>query len=255
MEIYILVLSQINGKGSTKNKICHDPNIGATTSIAAVIRKLKFTGDIIITHHNITKENVDYKNPARSKFWRLANYNNIKLDGIASPDVIVEDGMYWRYDKQSEKNGTIFVHMASECKKQYSSIYENHGGCERGYFITPITPIAIPKKINNIEIAIPDLILYRKEDKTILLLEGKTSENVQNGINELEAYNIIEDNIININYPGCSIERWVVLFGDYAPTEKQMEKVIFQLYSNGNLFINDNAPQEFKNMIKEFMNE
>lgn len=251
---YIFLLNQINGSGETKNQICHDPNIGAVTSISNALRKLNFNGDIIVTNHNILQSKVSYRNAARSKFWRLAKANNIKLEGIESPQIIDEDGVYWHYDKLSEKNGTIFLHLASESETEYTAIYENHGGCERGYFYTNDTAITIPKRTNdNIEIAIPDLILKNNNENQMLLIEGKKSEYVQLGIQELQPYDIIENEIILKEYIDYKIERWVVLYGDVIPDLNQKEYVLFQLFSDGNIWINPKAPSDFKDMINKFM--
>lgn len=197
---------------------------------------------------------VSYRSAAKSKFWRLAKANNIKLEGIESPQIIEEDGTYWHYDKLSEKNGTIFVHLASESEIEYTAIYENHGGCERGYFYTKNKVTTIPKRTdNNIEIAIPDLILKNNKEKQILLIEGKKSKNVQKGIEELEPYNIIENEIILKEYKNYRIDRWVVLYGDIIPNDGQKKYVLFQLFSNGKVWINSNAPTDFKNMINKFI--
>lgn len=154
----------------------------------------------------------------------------------------------------SEKNGTIFVHLAADNELEYNAIYENHGGCERGYFYTKDKAITIPKKTNNdIEIAIPDLILRNNKEKRILLIEGKKSENVQMGIKELEPYNIIENEIILKEYNNYKIDRWVVLYGDIVPSFAQQNYVLFQLFSNGRVWINPNAPIDFKNMINKFI--
>lgn len=156
---------------------------------------------------------MNYRNSVKSKFWRLAKANNIKLEGIETPAIVEEDGSYWHYDLLSEKNGTIFVHLASEVDENYTAIYENHGGCERGYFYTESSAITIPKKTqDDIEIAIPDLVLRNNNKKHILLIEGKKSENVQNGIVELEPYDIIENEIIKKEYKDFEIDRWVVLY-------------------------------------------
>lgn len=162
--------------------------------------------------------------------------------------------MYWHYDKLSEKNGTIFVHLAAESESEYTAIYENHGGCERGYFHTEDKVITIPKRTNDdIEIAIPDLILKNNNEKEILLIEGKKSENVQLGIQELEPYYIIENKIILKEYVDYKIDRWVVLYGDIVPDIFQKEYVLFQLFSNGKVWINSKAPRDFKNMINKFI--
>lgn len=52
---------------------------------------------------------------------------------------------YWKYDTESEKLGTIFIHLVVENFTQGYSIFENHAGSEKGYFITKegeIIPLA-----------------------------------------------------------------------------------------------------------------
>ena len=103
-----------------------------------------------------------------------------------------DEGNYWYYDKSGEKLGTIFVHVAVENFTDGYSIYENHAGCERGYFITPTGEHIAIEKYSDREsykqgdkskkIAIPDLVLLDLSGKEIINIEGKKYENKQKGI-------------------------------------------------------------------------
>ena len=114
---------------------------------------------------------------------------------------------------------------------------------------------AIPKRIDSKNVNIPDLIIRNDKTKSVIIIEGKKSENIDAGIVELEDYDLIEERIINMNYPGYSVNRWVALFGN-KPSRSYMDKinkyVIFQLINDGNIWINPKAPKEFQEMILKF---
>lgn len=110
---------------------------------------------------------------------------------------------YWRYDRLGEKLGTIFIHLAVENFTSGYSLFENHAGCEKGYFITSDgEPIPLAKytdrdlyKAGDKDqiVHIPDLVLLDIAEKESITIEGKKYENKQNGIDELDGYDAFED--------------------------------------------------------------
>lgn len=252
---------EVSGRLVKSRRLAHDPNIGALSIIAAVLRELKWDKRIIITHHGLTQEMVGVRN----KFIQIANVWNIELDNIVIPKTTLPKS-YWHYDKEGEKLGTIFIHITSENFASAHSIFENHAGCEKGYFITSNgEPIALPKYVNrdaykagdkNQIYFIPDLVLLDENNETIINIEGKKYEYKQNGINELNNYNDIERDFIRAYYPNYKIERTVVLYGS-GVTELMEQEIGFLLNKYGQLILGIQPPKLFSfaiSNLKSFWN-
>lgn len=146
------------------------------------------------------------------------------------------------------------IHIAVESFTAGYSIFENHAGCEKGYFIKSNgTPIPLEKYVNRDRYkagdhtaiyAIPDLILLDPENLTIIDIEGKKYCNVNNGINELQNYTDIERDYIQKDYPHFKIVRTVVLYGSNETTIKQVE-VGFLLNRHGDMILGIVPPALF----------
>jgi hypothetical protein len=248
-----------------KNKICvsgrlfksgglgHDPNIGALTLIAATFRRLGWKGEIEITHHGLSQNHIKGNN----KFVLIANKLGVSLEGL-SLSIKLLPPYYWHYETISEKIGTIFVHLVVTNFTDGLAVYENHAGCERGYFITKHNQhLTIEKRIPKEDargdgeqrnISLPDLVLVDSRRKEVINIEGKQAKNVEVGIRELKNLGEIERYFITKHYPECSISRWVVLYGgESQPIEKT--EVAFHLSSRGEISIGPNAPRLLRDAI------
>lgn len=233
-------------KPSDKGNIGHDPNIGALSIISKTLRELGWEKDIFITKHGV---NQDYINRSRgNKFLYIAQLLNIKMKGINLPKFNYPK-KYWRYEKKKEKVTSIFLHVLAEYN-DIRAIYENHGGCERGYFKTiDNLNITLPKKAQSGDnLLIPDLILHIKNKNKILLIEAKKYKYMESGIEELKGYNDIEDEFIKEHYPDCEIERWVTTSGDHL-SQIPHEKVLLHINEDGQIFVNDKADIKIKEMF------
>ena len=181
---------EISGRLVKSGRLSHDPNIGALSIISAVLRKLGWKGDIIITQHGLAQKMLGRDN----KFLQIANTIGIKLQGLTLPQTSLPQD-YWHYDHKGEKLGTIFIHVTSENFADAYSIFENHAGCEKGYFFTDKgEPIPLPKYVNrslykngdkSAIYYIPDLILLDNHNDEIINIEGKKYEYKEIGIAEL----------------------------------------------------------------------
>ena len=97
---------------------------------------------------------------------------------------------------------------------------------------------------------LPDVVLKNDITKEIYLIEGKMYGKLKEGLSDIEGYDAIENEHIKPSYPGYTITRWITLFGGEG-TKIPHEKVLIYLTQNGNLFINDNAPQAIKDAFRQ----
>jgi hypothetical protein len=248
---------KISGRLYKSGSLAHDPNIGALSLICATLRKLGWQGDIVITDHGLKQNHLNPDN----KFIKIANILNVRLDGLDIPSS-GRDVKYWKYENQGEKLGTIFIHLVVENFTDGRAIFENHAGCEKGYFITKNgKPITLGKytdreaykggdksKIVNI----PDLILIDFGRSEIINVEGKRYEFRQKAITELKDFEAIENLYIKEFYSGFKIIRTVVLYGGTATKVIEIE-VGFLLNEKGDMVLGIKAPELFKEAIKNLI--
>jgi len=234
---------EISGRLWKANSLSHDPNMGALSLISKTLRELGWENKIIITQHGLSQKHLT----GRNKFVRIANEIGISLKGLKLPQSNLPED-YWHYEQNSEKIGTIFLHLVLDELKNVKGIYENHAGCERGYFYTQDNiPVALHKYIKNDKKRgkipkIPDLIVADNEGKLILNLEGKTQSNLEEGLEDIKLFDTIEEEYIEVYYPDFEIKRGVVLFGG-DEEEIENEKVLFLLNKEGKMILSENTPE------------
>ena len=229
-------------KPADAGNIGHDPSIGALSMISACIRKLGWDKNIVVTLHGVTQSYVDHTR-GKNKFLYICSILGMRLDGIRMPSHVVLPELYWHYEKKSEKMADILLHVQTMYHGMYC-VYENHAGCERGYFRTKAGRlVTLPKKDRNgINLYLPDVVLYDEETNFILLVEGKMLFTLQLGIEEIENYDSIEQEYIYPEYGRVTIMRCVSIFGGNCVSIPH-EKVLFYLADNGRIIINKNAPR------------
>ncbi len=249
---------EISGRLFKDGTLSYDPNIGALSIISAVLRKLGWNGGIEITHHGLSQNHIGKTN----KFIQIANKLKISLQDLSIPKVEMSLN-YWKYDTFSEKLGTIFIHLVIENFTRSYSIFENHAGSEKGYFVTlegEHIPLAKYKdraryKAGNKDeiIFIPDLILLDFDHNEVINIEGKKYKFRHNGIAELANYEYIEQHYIKKYYPKHKIIRTVVLYGS---TEEELIEIEvgFLLNENGKLILGVKSPKLFQEAIKNLLN-
>ena len=247
----------ISGRLVKSGSLSHDPNIGALTLISAVIRKLGWNNEIIIESHGLEQDHLRSSN----KFIKIAEMLNIKLDGLSMPQGTLNE-RYWKYETEGEKLGTIFIHLVVDNFTKGESIFENHAGSEKGYFITKDGKAIPLKKYRDRTlykngdktqiISIPDLILIDFDRSEIINVEGKKYEFRQRAIEELGDYEAIENLYIRKYYEGYRIVRTVVLYGGTANEIYEIE-VGFLLNKNGQLILGIRAPEIFGEAIRNLI--
>lgn len=237
-------------KPADAGNIGHDPNIGGLSMISKCLRLLGWNKDIVITHHGVTQDYID-RTYGKNKFLYICNRLNIRLDGVNIPFNTTLPEQYWHYEKSSEKVASILLHMVCS-KNGMKCIYENHAGCERGYFWTKDRrEITLPKKDrhgNNL--LLPDVILYDEATDQILLVEGKKLSTLKNGIKEIKGYDSIEKEYIKQFYPGSNVLRCISIFGGRECYHLHPDVLIYVNLS-GEIFINPNAPKCVKNAFQK----
>lgn len=248
---------QISGRLLKSGRLSHDPNIGALSAISAVIRCLNWKGVIEITKHGLSQKHVGKTN----KFIQIANILNISLKGLNVPKTKMNQD-YWKYDISGEKLGTIFIHLIVEEFTHGYSIFENHAGSEKGYFITkngdhiPLAKYKDRAKYKDGDkekiIHIPDLILIDFDRNEVINTEGKKYALRKNGIKELKNYDFIEKNYILKYYPKFKIKRTVVLYGSKEDKIIEIE-IGFLLNENGQFILGIKAPEIFKEAIQNLL--
>lgn len=250
-------LITVSGRLFKAGGLAHDPNIGALSLISATLRKLGWTKRIQITQHGLSDHMV---RPA-NKFVQIANHLNLEIEGIPVPAARYPDD-YWRFESTGEKLGTIFVHLVVEEFSEGFSIYENHAGCERGYFYTADgTPLAVGKRLSDDDgympkdaekIAIPDLIVIDVARLELINIEGERAVNVLTGIKQLETFTNIERTYLKHYYPEYKVLRTVVLYGGSGEKIEHIE-VSLLLNSEGRIVLGVEAPQVFKESVKNLV--
>ncbi len=247
----------ISGRLMKSGCLAHDPNIGALSLMSATLRKLGWEGEIIITSHGLTQRQVKPTN----KFIKIAKILNMSLEELVMPLDVSFDEKYWKYEKSGEKLGTIFVHLATEFYTNGIAIFENHAGCEKGYFIKKDGEhISLPKYTDKEAYKngdhskiyfIPDLVIYDKDRNEIVNIEGKTFENRQQGIVELNNYGPIEKDFIKPSYSPRTIRRTVVLYGGNGNSEPIDARIGLILTEKGELLLGPNSPSIFREIINK----
>lgn len=152
-------------------KIAHDPNIGALSYISYTLRKLGWDKDIEIIDHHVAQSSV--KENSKNKFLSICNMLDLRLEGIVMPSHYELPDSYWHYEDKSEKMASILFHIACEYIG-FKEVYQNHAGCERGYFKTIDNKLlTLPKYCGEDEhnLLIPDVIMRDDTNKIIYLME------------------------------------------------------------------------------------
>ena len=238
----VITISGRLDKPKSLGKISHDPNIGALSIIAYTLRLLGWTNKIEITNHHILQESV--KNN-KNKFLMLCKHINISMQGLQISFAENYNAQYWHYEYSSEKVASILLHIMCS-NSGITHIYENHAGCERGFFKKHNNElIPLPKWDKfGVELSIPDVVLLDTQNKNVFLIEGKKLSTIKAGLSEIEDYDSIEDEYIKVEYPGFNYYRYLSIFGGYC-TFLPDRKIMLYLNNNGLIILNKDLPQTF----------
>ena len=229
-------------------KIAHDPNIGALSYISYTLRQLGWAGEIEIVDHHVIQSSV--RNNSHNKFLSICNMLDLKMEGITMPTHYELPDSYWHYEDKSEKMASILFHIACECLG-FKEVYQNHAGCERGYFKSSTGElITLPKYcgVDNHNLLIPDVIMRDDVNRIVYLMEGKKLVTLANGLEEIEDYDDIESLYINKYFPGYTVKRYLTIFGGKSTTLPH-SKVLLYLNDYGKLIMNFSAEPDLSASI------
>ncbi len=232
---------RVSGKLEKSGAFSHDPNMGAIALLAKLIKKLDPTAErIIVFNHGLTQDMVEN---SENKFVKIASTLGIELEGLTLQTPQIDD-KYWKYNNRGEKIVSIFAHLSLQYQG-IKIIYENHAGCEQGYFEFPDGKLeSIEKKTGK-----PDLILIDENKKIIYLVEAEMAINAEKpkkGVNQLQTFDKVEEGFCS-SYKGHTFKRCVILYGDKLPVNT--DKIILQLKTNGEIICYDSCPKFIKNII------
>jgi hypothetical protein len=248
---------QVSGRLIKNNSLSHDPNIGALSIIVYVLRKLGWKKTIEITQHGLSQTHIKGNN----KFIQIATKLDLKLQGLNYVESKPYKN-YWYYDLKGEKLATIFLHIIVENFTESFSVFENHAGCEKGYFKTsdeeyiPLVKYTDREKYKKGDkkqiVYIPDLVLLDVKETEAITIEGKKYEYRKKAIAELENYKAFDKLYLKKYYSAFKIVRTVVLYGGKQESLQEIE-VGFLLNENGKLVLGIKAPKLFKRAIKNLL--
>ena len=186
----------------------------------------------------------------------FSNENGRKIDAIRQQIEL------W-YQKNDITENEYFVLLA--CLIESVSFYANVAGIYAAFHkkwdprATKTLTLRPIKLLNNHKagdknqiIHIPDLILLDFARCEVINIEGKKYQFRHNGIAELANYDYIEEHYIKKYYNPRKIIRTVVLYGS---TETQLIEIEigFLLNQNGQLILGVQAPELFKEAIKNLL--
>lgn len=257
---------EISARLEKAGALSSDPSIGMTSIISGCLRKLGWTGRIVITLHGLKNQK---SVGIRNKFILIANKLKIELHGLRVPkSTLVEN--YWKIENGTEKLGTIFTSILCEEFSDSIAIYENHQGCERGYFIVAgdkakIGYLVVPKYTDRAKykagdkkaiIFIPDLVIYDRKRDVVINSEGKIYANRSVGARELKNLRFFEKHFIKKYYPTSSITRTLILYGsskDSIPSKDKTTGLL--LNERGAVILGKNAPLLFKESLISLLSQ
>jgi hypothetical protein len=251
----------ISAKLEKNSKLNHDPNIGMVAMMSACLRYLGWAGRIVIVKHGLPGQGaIGNKN----KFNYIAHLLNIELEDLVLPNLELPEE-YWQLEKQKEKTGTIFAHVIMENLAGGMLVYENHGGCERGYFTAYSNgqgmPVVIPKYTDKVKykagdktaiVYIPDLVFFDKSRNEVINIEGKTYKNRDKGILELKNFDFFETAYVRKYYAGVTITRSIILAGSgNKDIAKSIPQLSLYIDDDGSIIVGQSASELLRNAVKK----
>jgi len=215
----------------------NDPGEGYISSRAWLIRKMNPDKEIVIINHRQNKKFFENKN---NKLINVLKSVGVKVqfqDGTLI-SIDKEEGIYnksyWKYANKGEKIGTIYMEQYF-LKLGYEVIFTNHAGCGKSYIL-----FEEKSYTTNQGVGIPDLVLYKREDNKLLVIEGEQSKNYKKGLKQakdLKFDDFIIREFIPILPKEVEVCKYLCTYGEY----NNEPEVIFNLTEDFEVNINLDA--------------
>ncbi len=222
-----------------KKKGNNDPGEGYVASRAYLCRLLNPSADIRIVNH---KRDLNYFQKKNNKL-----INTLKTVGVT---VELEDGTeykiekeygvydksYWKYTKTGEKVATIVMEREF-IERGWEVLFENHASCGKSY-------LSIGSKFYTTQKTkgIPDLVLYKKEENLLYVIEGETSKNYKKGLmqcRQKEFDDFIQNEILSRLPSETKVFKYLCTYGNY----NQEPEVLFNLTEDFEMNYNWNSQE------------
>ena len=217
-----------------------DPNVGFVMSSVFAAINLGWDGIIIIKNHGKLPKYFYGKNKlmhclriaAKSAhiYFENSEYGRPYLDKVEHAPFT---GTYFRDEQRGEKNGTIALESFLS-KRGWKTIFDNHAGCEKSDLVLSTGDrIQIPKKVDNMPLGLPDLIMINERQKRIIVIEGEMSENLHKqgkGYSQVLERKFVRtvDWIRDHFYPQYKFEVHLATYGQHHG-----EDILYHLNSDG----------------------
>jgi hypothetical protein len=220
-----------------KSKGNNDPGEGYIASRAFLVRELEPNKEIVLINH---KQNKKFFEKTNNKLINALKSTGVTVefpDGT-SMTIEKEEGIYnkpyWKYANKGEKIGTIYMEQYF-LKLGYEVLFTNHAGCGKSY-------ISFDGKSYKTKqgVGIPDLVLYKRENNKLLVIEGEQSKNYKKGLKQVKNVKFNEfivREFLSILPQGVDVCKYLCTYGDY----NNEPEVIFNLTEDFEVNINMGA--------------
>ena len=155
------------GKGNSKGKMSHDPNIGLLSGLVNCINKFS-DSKIVITDHGLEQSYFD--NTPNSKFWHSVYGIDLDFQDVIVKSYPMIPKKYFKIEcNMTEKLSTILF----DSLNSQNTIFSNHSGCALTYITTKNGHISVKKDMPR-----PDIVFCDEENKDLFIVEGKLEKEI-----------------------------------------------------------------------------
>jgi hypothetical protein len=219
----VIISANINKKGGE-----HDPGVGYVSSRSYLVRMLNPNIKIKIKNH---QKEIEYFKRDNNKFINVMKLVGVTVIFNDNTEFDIErksgifDKPYWKYANSGEKIATIIMEKIFE-KKGWQVLFTNHAGCGKSYRMLNGNFDKLENKKG-----IPDLVLYKKEENRLMVIEGETSKNYKKGIKQVNDVNFdefIKTGFLNFLPNETITEKYISTYGEF----NNEDGVIFNITEN-----------------------
>jgi hypothetical protein len=222
-----------------KNIGIHDPGEGYVASRVYLCRLLNPSAEIRIVNH---KRDLKYFQRKNNKLINTLKTVGVTIEFPDGSEYKIEkesgvyDKSYWKYTKTGEKIATIVMEREF-IERGWEILFENHASCGKSY-LSIGSQFHATKKTKGI----PDLVLYKRDENLLYVIEGETSKNYKKGLiqcREQAFDDFIENEILSRLPSETKVFKYLCTYGKY----NQEPEVLFNLTEDFEMNYNWNAQE------------